>query len=231
VREAEHVHVTTYVPVGDAACTDCVHCACVAQVTDVSVTTRTYAVVDTGALGDTDDGVTVPEGDTATESMVAVGGTPATWPLRTAVCSAVRDADGPHTRTVCMPLAQVATAVQPVHAAITPVCTEAMLSEQVSVDGKVICVSVFPTATGPRVLGTTGGMAVGAVVGVVVAGDGGAMGEGEVAAIGAGAIFEVVYEIAKIIQRDAVKRPMPLTIFGGVTSGMLLLYITGLLIK
>jgi len=50
-------------------------------------------------------------------------------------------------------------------------------------------------------------------------------------AIGAGAIFEVVYEIAKIIQRDAVKRPMPLTIFGGVTSGMLLLYITGLLIK
>ncbi len=50
-------------------------------------------------------------------------------------------------------------------------------------------------------------------------------------AIGAGAIFEVVYEIAKLIQKDAVKRPMPLTIFSGVTVGMLMLYITGLLIK
>lgn len=50
-------------------------------------------------------------------------------------------------------------------------------------------------------------------------------------AIGAGAIFEVVYEIAKLIQRDAAKRPMPFTIFGGVTVGMLLLYVTGLLIK
>jgi ZIP family zinc transporter len=50
-------------------------------------------------------------------------------------------------------------------------------------------------------------------------------------AIGAGAIFEVVYEIAKLIQKDAVKRPMPLTIFSGVTVGMLLLYVTGLLIK
>jgi zinc transporter, ZIP family len=50
-------------------------------------------------------------------------------------------------------------------------------------------------------------------------------------AIGAGAVFEVVYEIGKIIQRDTVKRPMPLTIFSGVTAGMLLLYVTGLLIK
>jgi len=50
-------------------------------------------------------------------------------------------------------------------------------------------------------------------------------------AIGAGAVFEVVYEIGKLIQRDAVKRPMPLTIFSGVTAGMLLLYVTGLLIK
>lgn len=50
-------------------------------------------------------------------------------------------------------------------------------------------------------------------------------------AIGAGAVFEVVYEISKLIQRDAVKRPMPLTIFSGVTVGMLLLYLTGLLIK
>lgn len=50
-------------------------------------------------------------------------------------------------------------------------------------------------------------------------------------AIGAGAVFEVVYEIGKLIQRDAAKRPVPLTIFAGVTVGMLLLYVTGLLIK
>jgi zinc transporter ZupT len=50
-------------------------------------------------------------------------------------------------------------------------------------------------------------------------------------AVGAGAVFEVVYEIGKLIQRDAAKRPMPLTIFAGVTVGMLLLYVTGLLIK
>lgn len=50
-------------------------------------------------------------------------------------------------------------------------------------------------------------------------------------AIGAGAVFEVVYEIAKLIQRDAAKHPMPLTILAGVTVGMLLLYVTGLLIK
>ena len=50
-------------------------------------------------------------------------------------------------------------------------------------------------------------------------------------AIGAGAVFEVAYEIAKLIQKDAAKRPMPLTVFAGVTVGMLLLYVTGLLIK
>jgi len=50
-------------------------------------------------------------------------------------------------------------------------------------------------------------------------------------AIGAGAVFEVAYEIAKLIQKDAVKRPMPLTVFAGVTAGMLMLYITGLFIK
>jgi zinc transporter ZupT len=50
-------------------------------------------------------------------------------------------------------------------------------------------------------------------------------------AIGAGAVFEVVYEIAKLIQRDVAKRPMFITVFAGVTTGMLLLYITGLLIK
>jgi zinc transporter ZupT len=50
-------------------------------------------------------------------------------------------------------------------------------------------------------------------------------------AIGAGAVFEVVYEIAKLIQKELVKHPMPLTVFTGVTTGMLLLYVTGLLIK
>lgn len=50
-------------------------------------------------------------------------------------------------------------------------------------------------------------------------------------AIGAGAVFEVVWEIAKLIQRDAVKRPMPLTIFAGVLTGMTVLYLTGLMIK
>src|SRR5919202_108202 len=49
--------------------------------------------------------------------------------------------------------------------------------------------------------------------------------------IGAGAVFEVAYEIAKLIRKDAVKRPMPLTIVGGVTAGMLMLYGTGVLIK
>jgi zinc transporter ZupT len=50
-------------------------------------------------------------------------------------------------------------------------------------------------------------------------------------AIGAGAVFEVVYEIAKLIQKDAAKRPVPLTIFAGVTVGMLMLYVAGVLIK
>jgi hypothetical protein len=50
-------------------------------------------------------------------------------------------------------------------------------------------------------------------------------------AIGAGAVFEVVYEIARLIQKDIVRHPMPLTIFSGVTAGMLMLYVTGLLIK
>lgn len=50
-------------------------------------------------------------------------------------------------------------------------------------------------------------------------------------AIGTGAIFEVVYEIAKLIQKDVDKRPMPMTVFSGVLAGMLLLWVTGLLIK
>jgi ZIP family zinc transporter len=49
--------------------------------------------------------------------------------------------------------------------------------------------------------------------------------------IGTGAIFEVVYEIAKMLQRDNAKRPEPMLIFAGVLGGMLLLWVTGLLIK
>ena len=50
-------------------------------------------------------------------------------------------------------------------------------------------------------------------------------------AVGTGAIFEVVYEIAKLIQKDTRKVAMPMTVFSGVLTGMLLLWVTGLLIK
>jgi zinc transporter, ZIP family len=50
-------------------------------------------------------------------------------------------------------------------------------------------------------------------------------------AIGTGAIFEVVYEIAKLIQKDTSRESMPITVFSGVLTGMLLLWVTGLLIK
>jgi zinc transporter ZupT len=50
-------------------------------------------------------------------------------------------------------------------------------------------------------------------------------------AVGTGAIFEVAYEIAKLIQKDTEKQAMPMTVFSGVLSGMLLLWVTGLLIK
>jgi zinc transporter ZupT len=50
-------------------------------------------------------------------------------------------------------------------------------------------------------------------------------------AIGTGAIFEVVYEIAKLIQKDTARQSMAMTIFSGVLMGMLVLWITGLMIK
>jgi zinc transporter ZupT len=50
-------------------------------------------------------------------------------------------------------------------------------------------------------------------------------------AIGTGAVFEVVYEIARLIQKDTARQPMPFTVFSGVVAGMLLLWVTGLLIK
>ncbi len=50
-------------------------------------------------------------------------------------------------------------------------------------------------------------------------------------AIGAGAVFQVAWEIAKLVQKDTAKHAMPVTIFAGVLTGMALLYATGLLIK
>lgn len=50
-------------------------------------------------------------------------------------------------------------------------------------------------------------------------------------AIGTGAVFEVVYEISKLIQKDTRSQPLPLTVFSGILSGMLLLWVTGMLVK
>ena len=49
--------------------------------------------------------------------------------------------------------------------------------------------------------------------------------------IGAGAVFVVVYELLRMLQKDTAQNPMPLTLFSGVTAGMLVLWVTGLLIK
>jgi len=49
--------------------------------------------------------------------------------------------------------------------------------------------------------------------------------------IGAGAIFEVAYEIARMIGRDTARERFPMTVFSGVVAGMLLLWVTGLMIK
>lgn len=50
-------------------------------------------------------------------------------------------------------------------------------------------------------------------------------------AVGAGAIFEVVYEITLMLRKDTQAAKMPFAMFSGVTAGMLLLWVTGLLIK
>lgn len=50
-------------------------------------------------------------------------------------------------------------------------------------------------------------------------------------AIGAGAVLQVAYQISKLILRDNTKHPMPFTLFSGVMTGMVVLYITGLIIK
>ena len=49
--------------------------------------------------------------------------------------------------------------------------------------------------------------------------------------IGAGAVFEVAWEIGRLIRQDSQAARMPLTIAGGAVAGMALLYVTGLLIK
>jgi zinc transporter ZupT len=50
-------------------------------------------------------------------------------------------------------------------------------------------------------------------------------------AIGTGAIFQVVFEIARLIQKDTSREPMPFLVLSGVVAGMLLLWVTGLMIK
>ncbi len=50
-------------------------------------------------------------------------------------------------------------------------------------------------------------------------------------AIGSGAVFEVVYEIARLIQKDTARQPMPITVFCGILTGMLLLWLTGMMVK
>ncbi len=50
-------------------------------------------------------------------------------------------------------------------------------------------------------------------------------------AIGAGAIFQVAYEISKLIRKDTAHHPLPITVFAGVMAGMLILWLTGLFIK
>lgn len=50
-------------------------------------------------------------------------------------------------------------------------------------------------------------------------------------AIGTGAVFEVVYEIAKLIKKDKTHETMPVTVFSGIMVGMLLLWVTGVLVK
>ena len=51
-------------------------------------------------------------------------------------------------------------------------------------------------------------------------------------AIGAGAVFQVACEISKqMIWKEMAKRHVPVTVFAGVLTGMLMLYITGLALK
>ena len=49
-------------------------------------------------------------------------------------------------------------------------------------------------------------------------------------AIGAGAVFEVAYEIARLMRADKLLAS-PLVNLGGITAGLLLMYITGIFVK
>ena len=49
--------------------------------------------------------------------------------------------------------------------------------------------------------------------------------------IGAGAVFQVAWEVARLIRRDEERAPAPFIAFSGVAAGMLMMYITGILIK
>ena len=51
-------------------------------------------------------------------------------------------------------------------------------------------------------------------------------------AIGAGAVYQVAYAIGRqMIWKEAAKQSMPMTAFAGITAGMLIVYVTGLVIK
>lgn len=49
--------------------------------------------------------------------------------------------------------------------------------------------------------------------------------------IGAGAVFVVVYELLHMMQKDPAQNQTPFALFSGVTTGMLVLWVTGLFIK
>jgi hypothetical protein len=51
-------------------------------------------------------------------------------------------------------------------------------------------------------------------------------------ASGAGAVYQVAYAIGRqMIWKDGAQHPMPMTAFAGITAGMLILFVTGLVIK
>lgn len=50
--------------------------------------------------------------------------------------------------------------------------------------------------------------------------------------VGTGAILQVAYEIGKMVRRDvSTERSLSVLAFAGVVSGMLALWVTGLLVK
>lgn len=73
---------------------------------------------------------------------------------------------------------------------------------------------------GPAIIGTwIGGLITSPVLSVLFL------------AVGAGAVFEVLYEVGKMLVRDVEKHGRPVWIFAGFLSGMLALYVTGVWIK